>query len=188
MSTQTEITDNLQATKTLYSGTKELPTNSEPPSLPDTDRRKLVMVTLWQRMREIFGNVWELNYGTADQGSIETWAAGLSRYSENQIKMGVEQCRLWDNSFPPNLGQFARLCLTKTYAPKTEQPVKAIADLTKAKPGDSAIAKREKKRMAAIPHSPTGREPSDDDVEHFNDSYRNCNLQSRWGETQEKRV
>lgn len=146
------------------------------------------MVAMWKRLREYMGQSWVREYGDVDGQAIYAWQGALAVFTEDQIARGIKACQKWTKDFPPTFGQFRALCLIKSYAPKTEQPVKAIADLTKAKPGDSAIAKREKKRMAAIPHSPTGREPSDDDVEHFNDSYRNCNLQSRWGETQEKRV
>ena len=83
-------------------------------------RREFVMVTLWERMSDIFGNTWGLNYGTPGGRSMQTWMAGLSEYSETQIKTGVEQCRNWPGSFPPNLGQFAKLCLTKTPGPKPD--------------------------------------------------------------------
>ena len=32
-----------------------------------------------------------------------------------------------------------------------------------------------------IQRSPKSREPSDNDVEHFADSYRKCNCRQRWG-------
>jgi hypothetical protein len=84
------------------------------------------MVTLWQRMREIFGEPWGLNFGNADQGSIKTWTTGLANYSEDHIRMGVEQCKKWGENLPPgkyasapNLPQFAKLCLTKQPGPKS---------------------------------------------------------------------
>ena len=119
-----QIENHIQETanaKRLYSAAKESQMNAEPTLSPEASRRLLVMTTLWQRMREIFGNVWTLNYGDANQGSIETWTAGLAKYSENQIRMGVELCRNWDGSFPPNLGQFAKLCLTKSHGQKPDQ-------------------------------------------------------------------
>ena len=143
-------------------------------SLQATERRKLVMVTLWQRMREMFGNVWELNYGTADGKSIETWAAGLADYSENQIRKGVKQRSKWDKPFPPNLGQFARLCLIKSYQPPTPpSKVKSLQDLTKTRPGDTAIAKRERARVAKILRG--------EDVETKEESMEVLKLHARWG-------
>ena len=119
--------------------------------VPDIARREFVMITLWERMSDIFGNTWGLNYGAPGGRSMQTWAAGLAEYSERQIKMGVEQCRHWDKPFAPNLGQFAKLCLTKGPAP-TPPPskVKSIEDLAKPNRADSPIAKREKERMRRI--------------------------------------
>jgi hypothetical protein len=57
-----------------------------------------------------------------------TWSAGLAEYSENQIKMGVEQSKKWSQDIPPgkyvsppDLGQFSALCLTKAFAPESDQ-------------------------------------------------------------------
>ena len=171
-----QIENHMQETanaKTLYSAAKESQMSNAPESLQA--RRRLVMVTLWQRMREIFGNVWELNYGNADQGSIDTWTAGLAEYSENQIRLGVEQCRLWNNPFPPNLGQFAKLCLTRAPAPTPEpSKVKKLSDLTKSSRADSPIAKREKERMKRIM-------AGDQDVESKERSMELLGLHARWG-------
>ena len=165
--------DAVAAAKTLYSGATESQT-SNAPSLPDTDRRRLVMVTLWQRMREIFGNVWELNYGSADSKSLETWAIGLAEYSVDQIKRGVEQCKRWDKPFPPNLGQFAKLCLTHAPGPKHEH--KQIAP-----PRTASVKDRELARQARIASSPKSRKASADDVESFSDSWRILGMAKRHG-------
>ena len=131
------------------------------------------MVTLWERMAEMFGNTWSLNYGDPDGKSIQTWTAGLAEYSEAQIRRAVEQMRGWDSSFPPTLGQFAKLCLTKTYTAKPDQ--KRIAPVR-----TEAVRKREMERQAAIRKSPKSRDSSDRDVESLAESFRNLNLQSRW--------
>ncbi len=54
------------------------------------------MVTLWQRMADMFGNQWELNYGGPDDGQIKTWTNGLADYSEDQIRHGGQQWLQWD--------------------------------------------------------------------------------------------
>jgi len=131
------------------------------------------MATLWERMAEMFGNTWALNYGAVGSKSMQTWTAGLAGYSEDQIRKGVEQCCNWDNSFPPNLGQFAKLCLTKVYTPLPPSKIKKITDLAKPATGDSAIAKREKSRMRAIERG--------EDVESHDESMQILSLHARWG-------
>ena len=147
-----QIEDHKQETanaKTLYSAATE---NTTKPA-SESSRRKLVMTTLWQRMAEIFGNQWELNYGGPDGGSIATWTNGLADYSEDQIRHGVQQCLKWESGFIPNLGQFARMCLTKPKQNFTDERIArevTTAQLVKPKRGDSEVAKREKERMRRI--------------------------------------
>jgi hypothetical protein len=112
--------------KRLYSGAKDKQTSAEQKSTRDIARREFVMVTLWERMSDIFGNVWAQNYGIPGGRSMQTWTAGLANYSENQIRMGVMQSKKWSENLspdkyasPPNLGQFAKLCLTKAPGPKS---------------------------------------------------------------------
>jgi hypothetical protein len=163
--------------------------SAELTSTQDTARREFVMVTLWERMSDFFGNSWGHNYGLPGGRSMKTWMAGLAGYSEKQIRMGVELSRRWSQDIPPgkyvnppDLGQFAKLCLTKAPAP-TPPPseVKSLSDLTKIKPEDSAIVKHEKARLTRIPASPKSREASDDDVESFDESYSKRRLHARWG-------
>ena len=71
-------------------------------------------------------------------------------------------------------GQFAKLCLTKAPAPTpTPSEVKALTDFTKPKRGDSEIAQREKKRIAAILRG--------EQVETKERSMELLGLHARWG-------
>lgn len=163
------------------------PTTSDEPEKPmntsevsSTERREAVMTRLWQRMGEIFGNQWELNFGKPGGPSFTTWTEALAGYSELQIRNGLEQCRTWDNGFVPHLGQFAKLCLTKRdNGPNfTAERLKRdgdvpLAQLTKQRPGDSEITKREKARIRGIL---AGAE-----AETKEESYRNLGLHKRWG-------
>jgi hypothetical protein len=113
----------VESQKRLYSSESDKQTNTEPSLIK---RRNFVMVTLWERMSDIFGNVWAQNYGIPGGRSMQTWTAGLANYSENQIRMGVMQSKKWSENLspdkyasPPNLGQFAKLCLTKAPGPKS---------------------------------------------------------------------
>ena len=69
----------------------------------------------------------------------------------------------------------------EVFADKHGAPISAYANLTKSKPGDSAIAKHEKARQKRIMASPTSREASDDDVEHFEDSLKKVYYHARAG-------
>lgn len=152
--------------------------NTAAPSLRAEQRRELVMTTLWQRMAEIFGNQWELNFGKPGGSSYGTWKAGLADYSEMQLKNGLEQCRQWDSSFIPHLGQFARLCLTKRdHGPNfTEERIQRGEKPLLEKLRHNAttpIAKRELARIEAILRG--------EGVETKAESYHNLGLHRRWG-------
>ena len=169
---------------------KHQPT-AEPDKQTNTDqgysqvqqRRELVMTTLWQRMGEIFGNQWELNFGAAGGSAYQTWTSGLADYSEEQIRNGVEQCRKWTSSFIPHMGQFIELCTVK----RTDKP--NFTDLRIAeekrtgagldgmiehlsKHALSETAKRELDRMRRI--------IAGEDIESFEESMTNLGLHRRW--------
>lgn len=153
--------------------------NTAEESLRADQRRQLVMTTLWQRMGEIFGNQWELNFGKPGGSSYRTWCEGLAEYSEAQIRNGLDQVRrTFDSGFVPNLPQFARLCLTheKRGQDFTQERIKRevpLAQLTAQRPGDSAISAREKARIKGIL---AGAE-----AETKEESYRLLGLHVRWG-------
>lgn len=183
MDNQTELV------KQLYSDHNEL----QPKSLPNsvTDRRLVVMVALWKRMFEYFGQSWVREYGDADGGAIKSWTDALAAYSEDQIARGVKNCREWTGNFVPNVAQFGRLCLTVRPEEKpnvtekrmarereTGKPVAVLEHL--ARSAHSDIAKQELARMVRVMSSPKTREPSDGDVESFETSYHKCGLGQRW--------
>lgn len=172
-----EALDLLYAKPTTSDESEKLKTTS---AVSSDERREAVMTRLWQRMGEIFGNQWELNFGKPGGPSYRTWTEALARYSEQQIRNGLEQCRLWDSGFIPHLGQFAKMCLTKqttgpnfTEARLTAERDLGLAQLTKPAPGDSVVASREKARIKAMF---AGAEP-----ETKAESYRLLNCHVRYG-------
>jgi len=144
------------------------------------ERRQLVMTTLWQRMGEMFGNQWELNFGKPGGPSYLTWTEGLAGYSEAQIRNGVEHCRTWDSKgFVPNLPQFAGLCLTRrSVGPNiTAERIEREANtplLEKLRhSANTPIAKHELGRIERI--------MAGEEVETKEESYRKLGLHVRWG-------
>jgi len=136
------------------------------------------MTTLWQRMGAIFGNQWELNFGSVGCDTYRTWFDALKGYSEAQIGTGVNACREWDSGFVPHLGQFARLCLAKTTRGENFTEVRmareaGLAQLTKQRPEDTAATRHEKQRIADMRR---GIEP-----ETKAESYHKLDLHIRWG-------
>jgi hypothetical protein len=71
-----------------------------------------VMVRLWGRMRGMFGQQWVRDFGEVKGEQIKIWQTALSGLSLEQIKRGINACASWSEKFPPNVGQFAKLCLT----------------------------------------------------------------------------
>jgi hypothetical protein len=137
-------------------------------------------------MADFFGPLWESSYGTVDDQAIYAWTGALNRYSEQELAGAINACQDWDGKFPPTFPEFKSMVMAARSAQAADQAtpspeVKNLEHFTKVRRGDSEIAKREKKRMAAIPFSPESLEPSDDDVETFEESYKNLKLQTRYG-------
>jgi hypothetical protein len=73
-------------------------------------------------MGEMFGQLWESSFGTAEEGAIDTWTRGLMDYSETSIRSALDLLKGWTKPFPPSLGEFAELCRTYRAAiPTTTQ-------------------------------------------------------------------
>ena len=68
------------------------------------------MDRLWEVMAQMFGHSWVSQYGDIDGGAYQTWGRGLQRLTVDQIAKGVNATQQWEGSFPPNLGQFIKLC------------------------------------------------------------------------------
>jgi hypothetical protein len=177
------MADDLEAVNLLYAKTEtkaeaEAPATTFAPS--SAERREAVMTRLWQRMGEIFGNQFELNFGRPGGSTYYTWLEALAQYSEQQLRNGLEQCRQWDSGFVPHLGQFAKLCLTKQrIGPNfTEERLargKCIAGVLEhlGKRAHTEAAKAELERILRI--------VAGEEVETFAESYRKLDLQLRWG-------
>jgi hypothetical protein len=73
------------------------------------------MVTVWERLGEMFGPLFENGYGDAEGSAIETWTRGLADYSETSIRAALDLLVAWEKPFPPTLGEFANLC--RSYRP-----------------------------------------------------------------------
>lgn len=177
------MTDEIEAARALYAK----PTTNDEPAKPastyapsSAERREAVMTRLWQRMAEIFGQQWELNFGRPGGPSYRTWLDGLADYSEAQLANGLAHCRTWDSGFVPHLGQFAKLCLTKTsVGPNfTEERLargKGVAGVLEhlGKRATTEAAKAELARILAL--------LAGEGDESKADCYRKLDLQLRWG-------
>ena len=90
-----------------------------------TDEQKAAILWLWKKMRHIFGQTWVEQYGDFGGEASETWREGLSELTGERLKNGVDQARKWENPWPPNLGQFTKLCLTTVKPSYTERRIAA---------------------------------------------------------------
>jgi len=153
---------------------------------PLNERRRTIMVAMWQRMSDYFGPLWESAYGGVDDQAIYAWTGALAHYSESEIGGAVKACENWDGKFQPTFPEFKSMVMAARSAqaakpPANPEPVASLEYFTKERRTDSEIAKREKKRMRAIPGSPKSRDPSDADVESFKTSFNNLHLARRMG-------
>lgn len=59
-------------------------------------------------MAKIYGHKWVSNYGETDDGS---WLSGLHDVTPEQVSVGLEQCRINNDPWPPSLPEFRAMCL-----------------------------------------------------------------------------
>ena len=145
---------------------------------PSSERRRAIMVAMWQRMTDYFGPLWESQYGTVDDPAIYSWQGALAQYSEADLAGAIKSCQDWDGKYPPSFPEFKSLVMAARSAQAGQEAteratIPSLEHLTKVRRGDSEIAKREKKRMAAIARG--------EDVETKAESYRKLGLARRWG-------
>ncbi|MDQ7091777.1 MAG: hypothetical protein Q9M50_14270 [Methylococcales bacterium] len=74
-------------------------------------------------MTEMYGHLWVSAYGDVPS---ELWAKAVARLSNDQIKRGLEACLDRDDSYPPNLPTFLKLC-KPVYIPLCYRPFKKLS-------------------------------------------------------------
>lgn len=160
---------------------------TEEPYSDQEARRWRIIVSLWERMGQFFGQQWEKSYGTVDDQTIHAWKGALSRFTEEEIAYAVKaigrEFAKGDPKgakFPPTFPEFRELCqaarqYAKTRKVHAEAETKAVplADLSRTHKGDSEAAKAEKGRQVNIGKADIG--------ETFEESYHRCGLADRWG-------
>lgn len=115
-----------------------------PDELEALKRRADFMVDVWEKMGDIFGQLWENNFGNADGSGIQTWTAGLAHYSETSIRAAVDLMKAWPSKFPPTLGEFAEIA--RQYRPAIDPS----RQLKHARRAPREVAERELAKMKAI--------------------------------------
>ena len=82
-----------------------------------------VMDRIWLRMTEVFGHRWISAWGESSNpdgtltSTAVTWAQGLSRFSLDEIRQGLEKMVEKWTYWPPTLPEFMALCKPKRTAP-----------------------------------------------------------------------
>jgi hypothetical protein len=137
------------------------------------------MDRLWHRLAFIFGlDLWTAERGAVGAEQYQGWSDGLMDYTVEQINRGVQSLGGWKGSKPPDLNQFARLCLTATAVkPKPADPSPLPASVA---PAAAQVAAAELQRQAGVVSSPKPRQQTTGDIESFTDSYHRCGLGRRW--------
>lgn len=144
--------------------------NQPPNRSRSTERHHDLMQLFWDRMGDFFGlQIWTDARGGIDGEVFASWSTGLQNYNREQIARGLGHCQNWQKDRPPTLEEFQALCLVETRQPKKAQP-----------PPSQSIKAREEARQQRLARSPKSRQPSPDDVETFEEAYRNCGLNRRW--------
>jgi len=157
-------------------------------------QRHALMTRLWGVMSSTFLHKWTVA-GDIDGGVFNDWMDGLGDLTPEEVRVGVLAVRELapnanDEVWPPDLPEFRAMCRppedssrVQTYSNRNftaerlieekASAIKSLEQFTKVRRGDSEVAKREKKRMAAILRG--------EEVETKEESYRNLGLNRRWG-------
>lgn len=144
-------------------------------------RRKAVMTRLWQRMAAIFGNLWESNYGPVGGQTFATWMDGLGCYTEDQLGNGIAQCRNWNSAFPPNMGQFSKLCLDTLKPTYTDRRIEQERKQGKSMGMMEHLSRHATKPTAQRELERLQRILAGEDVESRRESFDNLGLAKRMG-------
>lgn len=108
------------------------------------------MIWLWNELHGHFGQQWIRDFGDVDGDQIRVWQNALSGLTGAQLKNGIDQAQKWEGDFPPNVGQFMKLCLTKIKPSFTdkriaaEREAKSLSQIATPKQGDSELVKTHK--------------------------------------------
>ena len=139
--------------KQLYSGTSA---EKEKPSM-QPERRRKVMIALWAKMRQFFGNAWVSTYGTIDDQTIYGWTGALNQFTEAELAGAIKACEDWPGKFAPNFPEFKTMCMAARANLKSVEishrvmnETKSLEDLTGHKRGETEIARREKEKQRKI--------------------------------------
>lgn len=119
-------------------------------------------------MTHIYGHKWTANYGESamtekDQlaDTAQTWATGLRNINGKQLAVGLHACIDRDDSWPPTLPEFKKLCEGKAdkvnehgldYVPQHLRSKARVTDRSRLLSNDDRDAKRKEyaKGVAAL--------------------------------------
>lgn len=128
-------------------------------------------------MANAFGGSWIGQYGTSEEQAFQTWSGALENYSPAQIERGVRNSldgEVWGREFPPNLSQFAKLCLTERRYPKNyHRPFLSEPEIKRSTP------ERAKAELTRLMRMLEGRE---EDELTFEQHYNRLGLNQRSGQ------
>jgi hypothetical protein len=100
-------------------GESGLQISSPRPSLPAIPVRKApssLMVRLWERMVEMYGERWTRNYGDTP---LDSWAEELAPFGPRQFRAAVNAClKKYNPQSVPSLPEFVQFCMAAL--PKSE--------------------------------------------------------------------
>lgn len=82
--------------------------NSAPVCSPETED---VMITLWDKMGQLFGAKWLRQYGDTDEPAFDTWCQFLADIRPDQIKQGFVNMLRDKPQYLPDAVQFRDYCL-----------------------------------------------------------------------------
>jgi len=78
------------------------------------------MVTLWEKMGQLFGAKWLRQYGTTDDSAFDTWCQFLADLSPEQIRQGFVNMMRDKPKYLPDAVQFRDYCMAAHGIPPLE--------------------------------------------------------------------
>jgi len=146
------------------------------------DRRRTIMLAMWQRMSDYLGPKWERAYKGAEGSAFAAWSRALEHHDEDDIASAIISMQAWEAFDPPTLPQFLAMVVAMERNRKPNVTSERLAHEREVEAGNiiehlepyalSPVAKRELDRMRRI--------LAGEEIETKEQSMRNLEMRVRW--------
>ena len=146
------------------------------------DRRRTIMLAMWQRMSDYLGPKWERAYKGAEGSAFAAWSRALEHHDEDDIASAIISMQAWEAFDPPTLPQFLAMVVAMERNRKPNVTSERLAHEREVEAGNiiehlqahalSPVAVRELDRMKRI--------LAGEEIETKEQSMHKLGMRARW--------